>query len=122
MSKLTYILYPIGLIGAAIAMYAGLSSREIWFISNARIAVIAMAAAGMVMCTPGVGRFISYGPAHPLTILGYLLGTLGLLILLTHIFQWSIPLFREPIPALWILAAIIVAKSVIGLFHSALVR
>lgn len=115
-------MYHIGLIGTAIAMYAGLSGREIWFISNARIAVITMVAAGMVMCTLDVGRFISNGPAHPLTILGYLLGTLGLLILLTHIFHWSIPLLREPIPALWILAAIIVAKSVIGLFHSALVR
>lgn len=122
MSKLTYILYPIGLIGAIIALYAGLSGKDIWFIDSPRMAVITLAAAGMVMCTPGVIHFISDGPAHPLTLLGYLLGALALLILLTHIFGWNISVLSVPVPALWILAGIIVAKSVIGLFHSVLVK
>lgn len=95
-------------------VWAGISGKQIWFINGPRAAVITLGAIGMAFCAISVGKFITGGPAHPLSILGYLLGAIALLIFLAQIFQWTLPIIHDARTALFILASVIVLKSVIG--------
>ena len=95
-------------------VYAGLSGKKVWFIEGPRSAVITLGAIGMAFCTFSVGKFITTAPAHPLSILGYLIGAVALLSFLTQIFQWKLPVVYDPTAALWVLAACIAAKTVTG--------
>ncbi len=79
-----------------------------------RSAAITLGVIGMAFCTISVGRFINAAPAHPLTILGYLIGAAALLALLTQIFQWKLPVVSEPVSALWVIAICASLKTVIG--------
>jgi hypothetical protein len=99
---------------AGLILWAGISGKQIWFINGPRTAVITLGAVGMALCTISVGKFVTGGPAHPLSILGYLLGALALLIFLTQIFQWKLPVIQDARTALFILAGVMVLKSVIG--------
>jgi hypothetical protein len=98
----------------ALIVYFGLSGKKIWFLDGPRSAVITLGVIGMAFCTISVGKFITAAPVHPLSILGYLIGTVALLTLLTQIFKWNLSVVQEPVPALWVLAACIVLKTVIG--------
>lgn len=95
-------------------VYAGLSGKKVWFIEGPRSAVITLRAIGMAFCTFSVGKFITTAPAHPLSILGYLIGAVALITFLTQIFQWKLPVVYDPTAALWVLTVCIVAKTVIG--------
>lgn len=100
----------------ALIVLAGTSGNGILFINGPRSAVITLGAVGMIFCTISIGKFVTAAPAHPLTLLGYLLGTLALLILLGQIFQWKLPVIHEPKTALYIMAVCILLKTVIGRF------
>ena len=56
-------------------VYAGLCGRKLFFIDGPRSAVIMLGLIGFTMCMvmPTIGKFISNAPAHPLTIMGYIL-------------------------------------------------
>ncbi len=95
-------------------VYAGLSGKKILFIEGPRSAVITLGIIGMAFCTFSVGKFITAAPAHPLTILGYVIGTVALLSFLTQIFRWKLPVLADPTAALWVLAACIAAKTLIA--------
>ena len=95
-------------------VYAGLCGKRLWFVEGPRSAAITLAAVGMAFCTISVGRFISAAPAHPLTILGYLIGTVALLAFLTQVFQWKMPVVSDPVSALWVIAVCVALKTVIG--------
>lgn len=95
---------------------AGLSGKQILFISGTRSAAITLGSIGFAMCTimPTIGKFISTAPAHPLTIIGYILGTIALLATITQIFNWNIPMIHNPKIALFTIAGCIVIKAIIG--------
>ena len=95
-------------------VYAGLSGKQIWFISGPKSAAITLGAIGMAFCTISVGRFITAAPAHPLSILGYLIGTVALLAFLAQVFQWKLPVVADPTAALWVIAVCIAAKTIIA--------
>ena len=95
-------------------VYAGLSGKKIWFVDGPRSAAITLGAIGMAFCTISVGKFITGAPAHPLTILGYLIGTVALLAFLGQIFQWKLPIVSEPASALWVIAGCVLVKTIIG--------
>ncbi len=95
-------------------VWAGISGKQIWFIDAPRAAVITLGVIGMAFCAISVGKFITGGPAHPLSILGYLLGAIALLIFLGQIFQWHLPVVYDARTALFVLAGVIVLKSIIG--------
>lgn len=108
-------LYIISAIIAVVAIYAGLSGQSVWFIKDTRMAVIVLAAAGFIMCSTGaIGAFVSKAPAHPLTIAGYLLGSLALLAGLAQLFHWQVPLLSDSRLALYVILAAIVLKVIIG--------
>ena len=97
-------------------VHAGLSGKQILFINGPRTAVITLGAIGFAMCMimPTIGKFISNAPAHPLTIMGYIFGTIALLTTAAQIFKWEIPILYDPKTALFVVAGCIVIKSVIG--------
>ncbi len=98
----------------ALIVLFGVSGRNFLFITSPRSAAITLGIIGMFFCMISIGRFITAAPAHLLTILGYLLGMVALLVLLTQIFQWQIPYLKDPKTALWIMASCIFVKTVIG--------
>lgn len=105
-------------------VYAGLSGKQILFIKGPRSAVITLGAIGFAMCMimPTIGKFISNAPAHPLTIMGYIFGTIALLTTATQIFKWKIPILYDPKIALLVVAGCIVIKSIIGRFAPFIVK
>jgi hypothetical protein len=105
---------------AVLLVIAGNSGNRYWFINGPRSAAITLGAIGFFLCMISVGKFITAAPAHPLSILGYLLGTIALLAWLTQIFQWKLPYIAEPKTALFVLAACIIIKTIIGRFSGLL--
>lgn len=99
-------------------VFAGLSGKQILFINGPRSAAITLGVIGFAMCMimPTIGKFISNAPSHPLTIMGYIFGTIALLTAATQIFKWGIPVIHAPQTALLIIAGCIVIKSLIGRF------
>lgn len=108
----------------SLIVYAGLSGKQILFINGSRSAVITLGAIGFAMCMimPTIGKFISNAPAHPLTIMGYIFGTIALLTTVIQIFKWKIPILYDPQIALLVVAGCIVIKSIIGRFAPLIVK
>lgn len=108
----------------SLIVYAGLSGKQILFINGPRSAVITLGAIGFTMCMimPTIGKFISNAPAHPLTIMGYIFGTIALLTTAIQIFKWKIPLLYDPKIALFVVAGCIVIKSIIGRFAPLIIK
>jgi hypothetical protein len=98
----------------ALIVYAGLSGKKILFVDGPRSAAITLGAIGMAFCAISVGRFISGAPAHPLSIVGYLVGTIALVAFLTQVFQWKISVLQDPATALWVIAVCIAIKTVVA--------
>jgi hypothetical protein len=101
---------------SVLLVFAGLSGKQILFINGPRSATITLGAVGFFLCMLAVGKFVSKAPFHPLTIIGYILGAIALPTLLTQIFQWKIPFIGDAKTALYVLAACMIIKSVIGCF------
>lgn len=105
-----------------IIVIIGLTGKKVFFIENARSATITLGVIGMLFCIISVGKFITLAPAHPLSILGYIIGTIGLIALLAQVFKWNIPYVAKPETALIILAVVIVLKSIIARVGHLLVK
>ena len=105
-------------------VYAGLSGKQVLFITGPRTAVITLGIIGFAMCMimPTIGKFISNAPAHPLTIMGYIFGAIALLTAVAQIFKWIIPIIYDPKIALFVVAGCIVIKSIIGRFSPLIVK
>lgn len=97
-------------------VWAGLSGKKIFFINGARSVVITLGIIGMVFYMISIGKFIQAAPVHPLTIVGYVFGTIALLTFVVQIFQWKVPFICDPVIALFVMAGCIVIKSVAGRF------
>lgn len=94
----------------------GLSQHKFLGIQGPRPAAIILSIIGLLLCTISVGKFISAAPANPLSIIGYIVGTIAMLVFLTQLFRWNLPIIGEPRTALIILAAAIIIKSVAARF------
>ncbi len=100
----------------AILVAAGLSGKRVLFVEGPRSAVLVLGTIGMLFCTISVGKFVTQGPAHPLSIVAYVVGTVALTTFLGQVFRWNLPLVGDPRNALYVLAGCIVVKTVIGRF------
>lgn len=104
----------LGIAGIA-TIYAGFSGKRILFVTDTRSAVIVLTAIGFLMCSMGaLGAFVNKAPAHPLTIAGYLLGSLALLTGIIQLFKLKVPLMSNPNSALLIIAVAITFKFIIA--------
>jgi len=100
----------------------GLSGWKVFFIQGARSATIVLGILGMLLCTLSVGKFIASVPAHPLSILGYIIGIIAMLTFLTQVFKWNVPIISNSQMALIVMAVAIIAKSVIARFAYFIVK
>jgi hypothetical protein len=98
----------------ALLVLATLTGRKIPFITSERAALIVLVVLGMAMCTRGIGRVAALGEwAHPLSILGILIGVLILVIAAALLFGKPLPLISTTRHA--ILAIALLSASKLGL-------
>lgn len=114
-------IFAVEVIIAVIIAGLGLSGSKVLFITSPRSAVITLGIIGMLFCTLSVGKFITSGPAHPLSILGYLLGAIAIAAFIIQIFNWKVPLLSDPQAALIILAVAMIGKGIIARFAHILI-
>lgn len=103
-------------------MAIGLSGHKILFIKSARSAVFCMGIIGALLCTLSVGKFISQSPAHILSIMGYIIGTVLIVTLIVQIFKLSIPVLSNAKAALIILGVGLILKGFIGRFYYLIIK
>lgn len=107
---------------SAALVWLGLSGKQFLWIHDARSAAITLCAAGFILCMASVGKFISAAWYHPLTVCGYILGTILMVSMIALIFRLSIPVVGKPETALIIVGACIVLKGIIARFEHLLVK
>lgn len=103
----------------AAVMFIGVTGRKVPLLSNPRADIILLVIIGMTMCTQGgIGRVAAAGQwTHPLSILGYLLGGLILLITLFVFTGWKLPFIANDGQALLAIAILAGLKVVNAVTH-----
>ena len=73
---------------------------------------------GMAMCTAGIGRVAAANRwADPLSIVGYILGALALVIVVAGLFGWNLPLITTEWQAIVAVLLLIIAKIALTSLH-----
>ena len=108
----------LGILAAAL-VFAVLSGRKVPLISGERAALIVLVVIGMAMCTNGIGRVAAAGAwTHPLSILGYLLGALILVVAGAAILGRPLPLAPGVHQAIIAVSVLGVLKLVVSILHT----
>jgi hypothetical protein len=118
------ILISIGLTTlAAWLTYGVLTGRKIPMISGDRAALLALFVIGFCMCAVGISRVSATGQwAHPLTIIGYFLGVLALLVAAAGYFSFRFLFVHDPRGAMIAVGVLMAAKLVLSIVHSLIQR
>ncbi len=113
----------LGLLAAAV-LFIGLTGKKVPVLSNLRVDIVLLVALGMAICTQGgIGRVAAANAwGHPLSIIGYLLGGLILLVTLAVFAGWKLPLIQDERQALIAIAVLAGAKVVNAAIHYLLAR
>ena len=109
---------------AGIVLFIGATGKKVPVLSNPRVDILLLVIIGMTMCTQGgIGRVAATGQwAHPLSIIGYILGGLILLIALAAFVGWKLPYIQNNQQALIAIAVLIGLKVVNAVTHYFLFR
>jgi len=112
-------LISIGLaIVAAYLVFGVLTGRRIPLISEDRAALVGVFVIGFAMCAMGIGRVSAAGQwTHPLTILGYLLGALIMVVAAAGYFGFRLAFITDPRGAMIAVAGLMAGKMVLGIVH-----
>ena len=104
---------------AAVVVFIGATGRRVPLLSSVRADIILLVIIGMTMCTQGgIGRVAATGQwSHPLSIVGYILGGLILLITLAVFVGWKLPYIQTDQQALIAIAVLIGLKVVNAVTH-----
>lgn len=107
----------LGILAAAL-VFALLTGRKVPLISGERAGLIVLVVIGMAMCTNGIGRVAAAGAwTHPLSILGYLLGALILVVAGAAILGRPLPLVPGVHQAIIAVSVLEVLKLVFSIVH-----
>ena len=108
---------------AAVVVFIGVTGKKVPLLSNIRVDIILLVIIGMTMCTQGgIGRVAATGQwTHPLSIIGYILGGLILLITLAVFVGWKLPYIQTDQQALLAIAILVSLKVVNAVTHYLLV-
>ena len=108
----------------AAVTFIGVTGKHVPLLSNVRADIILLVLIGMAICTQGgIGRVAATGQwTHPLSIIGYLLGGLILLITLFVFVGWKIPFVANDQQALLAIAILASLKVVNAVTHYLLAR
>jgi hypothetical protein len=109
---------------AVAVVFIGATGKRVPLLSNIRVDIILLVIIGMTMCTQGgIGRVAATGQwSHPLSIVGYILGGLILLITLAVFAGWKLPYIQTDQQALIAIAILAVLKVVDAATHYLLSR
>jgi len=104
---------------AAVVVFIGATGKRVPLLSSVRMDILLLVIIGMTMCTQGgIGRVAATGQwSHPLSIVGYTLGGLILLISLAVFVGWKLPYIRTDQQALIAIAVLIGLKVVNAVAH-----
>lgn len=104
--------------------FIGVTGKRVPLFSNVRADIILLVIIGMTICSQGgIGRVAATGEwTHPLSILGYLLGGLILLITLAVFVGWKLPFIANDQQALLAIAILASLKVVNAVMHYLLAR
>jgi hypothetical protein len=105
----------LGLIVIAVT-YAVITGRQVPLVTGPRAALVILLIVGMTMCaTGGISQVGASGNwVSPLAILGYILGTLLLVIIIAGLAGWKLPLLTSDKDMVLATAGLIGAKYLIG--------
>jgi hypothetical protein len=119
--NLTIIL--LALLFAAVT-YVGVTGKKMPLLSSVRVDIVLLVVIGMTICSQGgIGRVAASGQwLHPLSIIGYILGGLILLVALSVFIGWKIPFVQNDQQALLAIAALAGLKVVNAVTHYLLAR
>lgn len=109
---------------AAAVVFIGVTGKKVPVLSNVRADIILLVILGMSICTQaGIGRIAATGQwSHPLAIVGYILGSLILLITLAVFAGWKLPYIQSDQQALLAIAILAGLKVVNAFTHYFLLR
>jgi hypothetical protein len=109
---------------AAAVVFIGATGKRVPLLSNIRLDIILLVIIGMTICTQGgIGRVAATGQwSHPLSIIGYILGGLILLITLAVFVGWKLPYIQTDQQALIAIAILAALKVVNAVMHYLLSR
>lgn len=104
---------------AAVVVFIGATGKRVPLLSSVRLDILLLVIIGMTMCTQGgIGRVAATGQwSHPLSIIGYILGGLILLITLAVFVGWKLPYIHTDQQALIAIAVLIGLKVVNAVTH-----
>lgn len=111
------------IIGLAVLFVAvtfiGVTGKRVSLLSNIRLDIILLVIIGMAICQQGgIGRVAATGEwTHPLSIVGYLLGGLILLVTLAVFVGWKLPFIASDQQALLAIAILASLKVVNAVTH-----
>jgi hypothetical protein len=108
----------------AVVTFIGVTGKRVPLLSNVRVDIILLVIIGMAICQQGgIGRVAATGEwSHPLSIIGYLLGGLILLITLAVFVGWKLPFIANDQQALLTIAILASLKVVNAVTHYLLSR
>jgi hypothetical protein len=110
----------LGVLAIAVLTIA-LTGAKVPLLSNLRISLVLFIVLGMTVCTSGIGRVAALGEwSHPLSIVGYVLGGLILLIAIAVFAGMKLPLIGSDRQALIAVAILSGVKILNTLIHSLL--
>ncbi len=96
-------------------VFAAFNGKTLPLIGSPRASLIALLIVGMAMCVSGIGQVGASGRwASPLAIVGYLLGTTILIIIVSALAGWKLPLIVGETQAVAAVGILIAIKYLIG--------
>ena len=106
----------------AVVAYIGVTGKKVPILSNVRLDIVLLVLVGMTICSlGGIGRVAATGQwSHPLSIIGYVLGGLILLIALSVFVGWKLPYVQTDQQALLAIAILASLKVVNAVAHNLL--
>lgn len=122
-SPITLTVILLALLFAAVT-YFGVTGKKVALLSNVRIDILLLVVIGMAICSQGgIGRVAASGQwSHPLSIIGYVLGGLILLVALSVFAGWKLPYIQSDQQALLAIAILASLKVVSAVTHYLLTR
>lgn len=120
---ITPTIFGLALLAAAI-VFIGVTGKKVPLLSNVRVDIILLVIIGMTICTQGgIGRIAATGQwTHPLSLIGYILGGLILLITLAVFVGWKLPFIANDQQAMLAISILVSLKVVNAVTHYLLSR
>jgi|SRR5688572_11968204 hypothetical protein len=108
----------------AAVVFIGATGKKVPLLSNVRVDIVLLVIIGMTICTQGgIGRIATTGQwSHPLSIIGYILGGLILLITLAVFTGWKLLFIQNDQQALIAIAILASLKVLNAVTHYLLSR